>query len=67
MMSLTMMGLDRGPLVRALFHFALEILLVISVAYDLEFLFRLESSQLVTFLRWSCSYQEELSPKLIDS
>ena len=32
MMSLTIMGLDLGPLVRVLFHFAPEILLVLSVA-----------------------------------
>ena len=32
LMSLTMMGLDLGPLVRALFHFTLAILLVVLVA-----------------------------------
>ena len=37
MISMTMMGLDPGPLVRAIFHFALEIPLVVSVALALEF------------------------------
>ena len=32
MMSLTMMGLGPGHLVRALFHFAMEILLAVLVA-----------------------------------
>ena len=32
MMIMKMMGLDPGPLVRAIFHFALEIPLVVSVA-----------------------------------
>ena len=30
-------------------------------------LFRLELIQLVTFFRWLCFYQEELSPMLVDS
>ena len=47
MTSLTMTGMVPGHLVRALFHFPMEIPLVVSVAEDLEFLFRLELSQLV--------------------
>ena len=62
-----MMGLDPGPLVRALFHFALEKPLVVSVSYALAFLFLLELSQLVTFFRWSCLHQEESIIKVVDS
>ena len=51
-MSLIMMGLGPGHLVRALLHFALTIPLVVSVVLALAFLFRLESSQLVTFFCW---------------
>ena len=72
MMNLTILGLDPGPLVHALFHFALENPLavmvnplVLSVAYALFFLFQLESSQLVTFLRWLCLYKEEPFGKMI--
>ena len=72
--SLTMMGLDSGPLVRSLFHFplvnplvVLVNFLLVSVAYALDILFRLESNHLVTFLCWSCLYQEESSPKLVHS
>ena len=36
MMSMAMMGLGPGHLVRALFHFPLEIPLVVSVAQDLK-------------------------------
>ena len=50
-----MMGLDTGPLVHALFHFdlvnplvVLVNMLVMFVAWDMYFLFRLESIQLVT-------------------
>ena len=41
------MGLGLGHLVRVRFHFPLVIPLVVSVAEDLAFLFRLELSQLV--------------------
>ena len=42
-----MMGMVSGHLVRFLLHLPLEILFVVSVAHDLDFLFRLELSQLV--------------------
>ena len=59
MMSLTMMGLTMGPLVRALFLFVFKIPLVVLmimlvefVVWGLAFLFRQKSSQLVTLCRW---------------
>ena len=63
MMNLTMMSLTPGPLVSALLFFALMIplvmlvnLLVVSVAWGLVFLYRQESSQLVTLFRCLCYY-----------
>ena len=57
-----MMGKTPGLLVCALFHFTfmnwlvvLSNLLVLSVLWGLAFLFLQESSDLVTFLRWSFS------------
>ena len=61
-------------LVRAIFHFAMKNLLVLlnnplvmSVAWGLSFLSQQELSQLTTFLLWLCSYQNESSPKVVDS
>ena len=76
-----MMGLTPGPLKRALFLFlsmiplvvlenplvVLENPLVVSAARGLAGEFRQELSQLVTFFCYSCLYQEELSPKVVDS
>ena len=76
-----MMGLTPGPLARALFLFALmnplvaletplvmlENTLVVSVAWVMSLIFWQESSKLVKLLRWSCSYQKESSPKVVDS
>ena len=74
MIILTMMGMDPGPLVRAFSLFALmnplvvlTIMLVVSVAWGLEFLSRKESSQLVTVFRWSYLHQKESIPKAVDS
>ena len=74
MMSLTLMGLTPGPLVRALFLFALKnplvvftTLLVVFVAWGVLFLSQQESSQLLALFRWLCLYQKELSPKTVDS
>ena len=62
MMSLKMMGLTLGFLVRVIFLFALKnplvvlvITLVMFVAWVLEFLVYKESRNLVTFFRWLCS------------
>ena len=68
MMSLTIMGLTPGPLVRAVFPFALTNTLVVletplvvltnplvvSMVWGLAFWYRQESIQLVTFLCCSC-------------
>ena len=69
-----MMGLTLGLLVRAVFLFALMNTLVVlenpsvvSVAWGLSFPPQQELSQLVTLLCWSCSYQKESSPKVVDS
>ena len=81
MISLTMMGLTPGQLVRALLLFTLmsslvaletplvvlETPLVVFVAWGLVFLSRQESSQLVTLFCWSCSYQKESNPKAVNS
>ena len=73
MMSLKMMGLDPGLLVHALLLYAminllvvLENPLVVFVAWGLDFFPQQESSQLVTFFHWSCLYQKESSPKVVD-
>ena len=58
LVNLTIMGLDPGPLVN---------LLVVLVTQALEILFRLGLNHLATLFRWLCLYQEELSPKLVDS
>ena len=60
-----MMGLGLVPLVCV--HFALEIPLVVSVAYAMAFLFQLELSQLATLFCWWCLYQKESISKLVDS
>ena len=57
MMSLIMMGLNTGPLVRSLLHYVLTIQLVVLVTWDLEFLFQQETSLNGTFLRLLCLYQ----------
>ena len=71
MMIMTMMGLTLGLLVRVLFLFSLmnlmvmlesplvvlDNLLVMLVAWCLEFLSQQESSQVVTLFYWSCLYQ----------
>ena len=57
MMSLMMMGLTPGPLVRAIFRCILTILLVVIVARDLVFLCQQKFSPNVTFLCLSCSFQ----------
>ena len=81
MMSLTMMVLTPGLLVRALFLFALmnplvvletplvmlTNMLVMSVAWGLAVFFQQESIQLVTLCRWLCLYQKDSSPKVVDS
>ena len=81
MMSLTMMGLNTGPLIHSLFHFALmellvvletllvvlKITLVVSVVWGMVFLSQKEFSQSVTLFRWSYLYQKESSPKVVDS
>ena len=81
MMSLTMMVLTPGLLVRALFLFALmnplvvletplvmlTNMLVMSVAWGLAVFFQQESIQLVTLFRWLCLYQKDSSPKVVDS
>ena len=75
-----MMVLTPGPLVRALFLFALMIplviletplvvltnMLVVSVVLGLAFLSWQESSKLVTLFRWLCLYQKESSQKVVD-
>ena len=65
MISLTMMGLDPGLLVRVLLRFTLmnllvvlENLLVMSVLWVWEFLSQHKLSQLMTFFCWMCSYQK---------
>ena len=69
-----MMGLDPSPLVRTLLHFALvnpllvlDNPLVMFVAWALALFLQLESSQLATLFHWSCFYQDESSPKVVDS
>ena len=74
MTSLTMMGQTTGPLVRELFLFTLENtlvvlvhLLVVFLAWRLEFFSQQELIQLVTLFCWSCLNQKESSPKVVDS
>ena len=74
MMSLKMIGLTPGTLVRAIFLFAfmnplvvLETLLVVSVAWGLAFFPCQELSQLVTFSCWLCSYQKKSGSKVVGS
>ena len=81
MMSLMMMGLTPGTLVHAFLLFALMNLLVVlntplivltnilvmSVAWALEFCHQQESNQLMTFICWSRSYQKKSIPKVVDS
>ena len=62
MMSLTMMGLSPGFLVRALFLLkiilvVLTIPLVLFMAWVLAFLLQHELIQLVKLFRWLCAYQ----------
>ena len=81
MMSLAMMGLTLGPMVRVVFLFTfmnplvvletplvvLNILLVVSVVWGLKFLSWQESIQLVTLFHWPCLYQKESSPEVVES
>ena len=55
MMSLKRIGLTNVPLVRALFHCVLMIMLVVLVAWGLAFLYQQESIPNVIFLRLSFS------------
>ena len=57
MISLAMMVLTPGPLVRVIFPCVLTILLVILVAWGVVFLYQQDSSPNVAFFRLSCSYQ----------
>ena len=73
-MSLTMTGLDPGPMVPALFYFALVNRLVLLanplvmfVTQALMFWFRLETIQLVKLSRCFCSYSKESSTKVVTS
>ena len=74
MISLTIMGMNPGLLVRKLFLFdlvnllvMLTIPLVVFLAWVLAFFFQLEYSQLVTLICWLCLYQKESSPKAVVS
>ena len=62
-----MMGLNPGPLVRVIFYCVLKILLVVLVAWGLAFLYKQELGPNVTFLHFSCWYQYDSSPKVVDS
>ena len=57
MISLKMMGLTPGTLVRAIYPLVLTILLVMSEAWGLAFMFQYELSLIVTLLRLLYSYQ----------
>ena len=81
MMSLMMMGLTPGTLVHAFLLFAsinllvvlktplivLTNILVMSVAWALEFCHQQESKQLMTLICWSRSYQKKSIPKVVES
>ena len=66
MMSMAMMRMDTGTLICALFHLVLVNPLVVSVSYTMEKKSTgIESiGDVVPLL---CSYQEESSPKVVDS
>ena len=61
------MVLNPVPMVHAIFHCALKILLVVLVAWGLEFLYQQELSPNVKLLRLSCSCQYESSVKVVNS
>ena len=67
MMSLTMMGLTPGNLVRVILHCIFSIPLVVLVDWGLAFLYQHESSPNVMFLSLSCSCQQESSPTVVNS